>query len=55
VGVRAAEYAVAIVDDVHPDHLNDPEVLERLRAASTMKLTFAPGEDKRQDLRRNQR
>ena len=53
VGVRAGEYAVAIVDDIHPDSLNDPDVLERLKAASTQKLSFARGEDKRQDLHRD--
>ncbi len=49
-GILDGEYAVAVVEDVHPDDLNNPAILDRFTAAATMTLTFAPGEEKRQDL-----
>jgi hypothetical protein len=48
--ILEGSYAVVVVEDVRPDDLNNPEVLVQLWQSSAMTLTFAPGEEKRQNL-----
>jgi Carboxypeptidase regulatory-like domain len=50
MGVLDGAYALAVVEDVPPDDLNNPAALERLRGVAAMTLTFERGENKRQDL-----
>jgi uncharacterized protein (DUF2141 family) len=50
-GISPGEYAVAVLEDVHPDDLHDLSLLGRMIAAAAMSTAFARGERKRQDLR----
>jgi hypothetical protein len=50
-GISPGEYAVAVLEDLHPDDLHDLSLLGRMIAAAAMSTAFARGERKRQDLR----